>query len=86
MVTTVKLDKSFDSGYLIPKKARFCTEWEENSICVKCDGTTNQTKEFQPTLNELERQLVKIYEICQGVILDFWMEVYKDYLTLEYLK
>ena len=40
--------KSFESGIIIPKKLRYCTECHENIICDDCDKKINQIKEFSP--------------------------------------
>ena len=48
--------KSFESGIIIPKKLRYCTNCRENIICDNCDKKINQIKEFSPNFNELKRQ------------------------------
>ena len=48
--------KSFESGIIIPKKLRYCTNCKENKICNECDRRINQIKEFSPNFNELKRQ------------------------------
>ena len=34
--------KGYDSGIVIPKKARYCTEYEKDSICSGCDKMTKK--------------------------------------------
>ena len=48
--------RSFESGIIIPKKLRYCTECHENINCDDCDKKINQIKEFSPNFNSLKRQ------------------------------
>ena len=48
--------KSIDSAFVLPMKARYCTECEISSKCDACDQKTNQIEEFEENPNELKRQ------------------------------
>ena len=48
--------RSFESGIIIPKKLRYCTQCKENLICDDCDKKINQIKEFSHNFIELKRQ------------------------------
>ena len=49
------LEKSFDSGILIPTKMRFCNECNDIKMCDRCNNQINENKEFEAKLNLLKR-------------------------------
>ena len=49
------LEKSFDSGIIIPTKVEFCNECNDNKMCVKCNNHINENKEIEANLKLLKR-------------------------------
>ena len=48
--------KSFDSGFIIPEKMRFCNECDDKKVCNKCNNQINENKELEADLNLLKRK------------------------------
>ena len=38
--------RSFNSGFVIPTKMRFCKECNGKILCTKCENQVNETKVF----------------------------------------
>ena len=47
--------KSFNTGVVIPNKARFFSICQGNMICNTCNNQINQAKDYKLNINELKR-------------------------------
>ena len=56
---------------------RFCTECNDNKMCVKCNNHINESKEFEANLNLLKRNAPNEF----GYMLPYYIIYFSNFCT-----